>query len=277
MAPRSGAEWIYTQQRTWAAEVGLRTDQSGYCGAPEENVPWLTEEIRNEINGGDGDELGRWGGRAKMAALHSSSALAVNVFAYWTTRHPDPLAAAMRTSIRIERIRFEQQFETGAGRRKPNLDVVLYGVDGTITAIESKFAESFRRGAKRLSNRYFPPGQPLWANRGLAGAQAAAERVRAGDAAFSALDAPQLLKHMLGLACAGLEWHLTLLWYAPPVEESERLATEIDRFSALLDSDGDRFSHRTYQSLWSELETKLGTEDTAYREYVGGRYFSERA
>lgn len=123
-------------QLRWADKQVL-AHLKGYCTAPEHNLPWLTPEIRRELEAGDGGEFGKPGKRARIAALHSSAALAMNFFGYWTTRDPSPLQSALRPESPIERIRFEEKFPTPVGPRAPNLDVVLHLADGSLLAIES--------------------------------------------------------------------------------------------------------------------------------------------
>ena len=105
-----------------------------------------------------------------------------------------------------------------------------------------------------------------------------------------ALDAPQLLKHLLGLGEKSRtmdasvnhadpatvpqnSWRLVLLWYEAPVPASMRMRIEIDRFTRLLGSDAAHFEARTYQQLWLALVSHLTAEHSGYREYVGLRYF----
>ena len=78
---------------------------------------------------------------AKMKALHSSSALAVNFFDLWTGRDPDPLKKALNLDKEILDIQFERQYPTGLAGNPPNLDVALDLEGGLTLAIESKFSE----------------------------------------------------------------------------------------------------------------------------------------
>lgn len=70
-----------SQQAKWAALAGLLVDDRGYCTSPDGNLPWLTKQTKAEFMAADGHKLAA-GRRATIAALHSSSALAVNVFDY---------------------------------------------------------------------------------------------------------------------------------------------------------------------------------------------------
>ena len=146
-------------QNAWARSCGLAVDDAGYTHRPEENLPWLTPRTRADFEAADGNEFGATRKRAKIAALHSSSALAVNVFDYWTVRNAAPLAAALNLAYPIADIRFERKFPTGVGSRAPNLDVVIAGPDRQLLAVESKFLRTLFVQGKA------DPGQVLSARR----------------------------------------------------------------------------------------------------------------
>lgn len=260
-------------QRDWAASQGLRVDEAGYFARPKENLPWLTPRTRAAFEAADGSEFGRHGERAKIAALHSSSALAVNVFDYWTTHDPEPLATALALPYRIAEIRFEQKFPTGVGPRSPNLDVAIRSADRQLLAIESKFCEPFGSKSKLLQDKYFPEGKGLWQAAGLPDAQKAASSLRITHS-FKYIDAVQLLKHMLGLAHCGADWHLLLLWFEPDPDVGREMTDEASSFKQLLGSDGARFSWLSYQQLWSRLQGALHENDREYASYLRRRYFT---
>jgi hypothetical protein len=189
----NGEAWIRREQAKWARTTQLEIDGAGYCQTPDLNLPWLTDQIRADLLEGDGNEFGIDGSRGKICALHSSSALAVNMFGYWATRPDDHLADVLRIRSGIESIRFERKFPTGIGRRSPNLDVVIYARDKSLLAIESKFGEPFRKaGAKPFQEKYFPADRNLWAEVGLYDTQRAAEQIRT-DQRYEVLDARQIL------------------------------------------------------------------------------------
>lgn len=253
----------------------MRLDEAGYCATPEENVPWLSPEIRSDIAAGDGGELSERSGRVKICALHSSSGLVANVFGYWTDHDASGLASALRLSTGIKEIRFERKYDTGLGGRSPNVDFTVACRDESVLAVESKFEESYWPKRRTLRDSYFPPGVGLWAQDGLPGAQAAAEAIyHEGGSQFRGLDAPQLLKHMLGPAKTGIKaWHLLLLWYEAPAAASVEVRREIDHFRLLLAGDAERFETRTYQEVWLSLAEQLTPDHYRYRTFVGSRYF----
>jgi hypothetical protein len=91
-----------------------------YLDAIEANLLQpLSVAAHRGFGNGSGSELADTPARpAKMKALHSSAALAVNVFDYWTTRDSAPLTAAMGIASRIREMAFERQFPTGLGARR---------------------------------------------------------------------------------------------------------------------------------------------------------------
>jgi hypothetical protein len=75
---------LKAQQRAWADRAGVVLDKDGYCTNENDNFfRGLSNAARADFTAGDGAELGKDGERGKIRAVHSSSALACNVFDYW--------------------------------------------------------------------------------------------------------------------------------------------------------------------------------------------------
>lgn len=269
---------LKTRQQSWARSRGQTVDRAGYFASPAQNLPWLTDAIRKDFDEADGHEFGVDGSRGKIAALHSSSALAVNFFGYWSMRESSALAGALGLTSAIQRIRFERKYPTGVGSRAPNLDVLLELASGSVLAIESKFCEPFSSRVKKpVQDKYFPAGRRMWSGVGLDGVQRAAQDARTAASGYTLLDAPQLLKHMLGLGTQTREWHLALLWYSPSSEVEIEMRNESDRFRKSLGVDASRFNAMTYQALWAKLSTALSPAHREYSEYLQSRYFERGA
>lgn len=268
---------VMERLKDWAQREKLDVDQ-GYCRDAAQNVPWLNPETRAELIAADGGEFTVKGKGAKIAALHSSSALAVNVFDYWRHRDKGALAQALGFPQAIATsVEFERKFPTGVGPRSPNLDVVLTLQDGSLLAVESKFSEwTGAPGRTSLRQAYFPSGRALWTEDGLPGTQRVAEMYLTED--FHHLDVPQLLKHMLGLAhsCQQQPWTLILLWHRCDQELGSRMDNEIGRFVELLGPDRRHFSSMTYQEFWGGLAPSIRLEHADYSSYVEDRYFADR-
>ena len=87
----NGYQYILAKQAEWAKNQGLDLIGSKITrGRPvytlnlDQNLfQPLLPDVRMSFVAGDGSELGSSGLPGKMQAIHSSSALGVNVFQYW--------------------------------------------------------------------------------------------------------------------------------------------------------------------------------------------------
>ena len=268
---------IKKAQREWARSKGVSVDRGGYVRQVEANLfrP-LSAGARFAFEAGAGSEL-----KAHMRALHSSSALVVNFFDYWTDRNAPPLLFALgiepHQGVSID---FEARFPTGLGGTPPHLDVAISHERGYVVAIESKFTEHLKRstrGKSRFARSYFPEAAGLWASKALPACQQLAESLRAEDLhggrqQFEYLDPRQLLKHALGLATQlGGEFSLCYLYYDWAGERPAAHRREIDLFEELV---GDEFRFRAlpYQQVFVRL-AESGEADSDYLNYLGDRYF----
>jgi hypothetical protein len=195
---------VIQKQLQWARRVGHKIDERSYLSNIDANLwqPLSIAALRG-FNQGSGSELKDSTDRpAKIKALHSSAALAVNVFDYWTERDATPLLHALGVKGTATSIEFEKQFPTGLGGNPPNLDVAIQLDTGVTLAIESKFTEWLTpKPAKKEFFRpaYFPPGEGPWARLGLNHCQALVHDIHVDVERYKYLDAPQLLKHALGV------------------------------------------------------------------------------
>ena len=265
---------IRTQQRDWATRTGLELENAGYCLSDDANLfGGLSDVARRDFEGGDGSELSTATRRGKIRAVHSSSALACNVFDYWRARNHDVLSNALGLSAAFVKLRLEGKFATGCGR-DANLDVILTGPGDSIHAIESKFCEPYSHSKSKtsLKPKYFDDGVERWTEVGLSGCQAVAESLRRGEHDFHVLDVAQLLKHMLALARTDKPWSLSCLWFEVPGAVAERHRLELDRLRALIRV--PTFAALTYQELFDRLGPHLGKQHQPYFAYVTDRYLS---
>src|SRR5438046_2678348 len=88
---------LLIRQRSWAQSRALETDSNGYLAEWSQNLyqPLSARAERAFRRGGGSELLSGAARRAKMSALHSSAALAVNVFDYWSEGASGPLVAAL--------------------------------------------------------------------------------------------------------------------------------------------------------------------------------------
>ena len=268
-------------QQDWANSRGIAYDSNGYVAQLEDNL-WqpLSSRSRSAFERGAGAELS-----GHMRALHSSSALAVNLFEHWTDRDSTPILAALDIEpAGLTAIDFEAQFPTGLRGAQPHLDVAITSGNSFVVAVESKFTEHLKRSARGKSKfpaSYFPESGGLWAWNGLPACQALAESLRTEELRgrrqrFEYLDARQLLKHALGLAAQlGREFSLCYLYYDWPGEQREAHRREIGRFNELVGAEIG-FRAISYQQVFSRLK-ESGQASADYLDYLGARYFASEA
>ncbi len=254
-------------------------DALGYLVSVEANLQHpLSPQALHAFDNGSGSELKDSQYRpAKMKALHSSAALTVNVFDYWTTRNTMPLEAALSLEDEIKSIAFEVQFPTGLKGTPPNLDLALKLSSGSTVAIESKFSEWLNRKPSNkvsFSSNYFPLTGSIWKSRGLPACQSLAADIYNGLEQFYYLDAPQLLKHALGLRTQlSYNYSLYYIYFDWISTESKQHKTEIEHFINRVGAEL-RFRALPYQELFHRLSMVVGEKDTDYIAYLGSRYFT---
>ena len=113
----------------------------------------------------------------------------------------------------------------------------------------------------------------MWSALELPRCQALAEDLQAGRERLKYLNAPQLLKHALGLATSGLRTSaLVYLYYDRPGKESVAHREELTRVVERL---APEFALHvaTYQGLFAALAATPGLE-REYLDYLAQRYFS---
>ena len=269
---------IKRRQRDWAVGAGLWPDAKGYLPSVRDNLfQAMTAGARDAFGEGKGQELRDGPHRpAKMRALHSSAALVVNVFDYWVCRDAGPLGRAMGMKAPIGGIALERRYPTGLGGTAPHLDIVITLATGAVFALESKFTEwlSPKTGAP-FRDAYFAGHAEHWAAVGLPECQRLAQELRDADKhgreLFRHLDAPQLLKHALGLGANLPRFSLGYIHYDAPGDEARAHRRELQEFQSRVGPELG-FTAVTYQLLFKRLkENARGHSE--YLDYLGRRYF----
>jgi len=273
----TGKSALLRIQRRWADAHGVRYDAHGCVRNLGDNLHApLDDAALAEFR--RGSEL--TAGAARPARLHSlcsSAALVVNVFGRWRGRDQTALLQALGVGgPGGTRLTFEEPVPTGLAGDPPTVDVALYRPDGRCVAVESKFAEWLvprPRGKPPFKDKYFAGGVQPWAALGLPRCQALAEELQDGRERVKYLNAPQLLKHALGLANSGLRTSaLVYLYYDRPGREGGAHRAEIDRVLSRLGSEIELHAC-TYQALFEALRAIPGLEPD-YIGYLARRYFS---
>jgi len=270
---------LLRRQRSWARRAGLAVDASGYLPAVSDNLrqPLSLSALADFTARGAAefhDAEFQNGSRhvARMRAVHSSTALAVNVFDHWNTADPAPLAEALDLSASISRIVFEPHLPTGLAGNPANPDILIELESGTLVAIECKFSEWLvpkRQRGQVFHDRYFPPGWGAWREAGLPDCQALADDLQSGREYFRYLDARQLLKHALGLKATQAEnFALVYLHFDWPGSMGDLHRAEIERLAVRT---GTELALRTltYQGLVQNMGLAPALD---YREYLERRY-----
>jgi len=210
----NGYEYILAKQTAWAANYGLTlVGSKGARGRPaytselDQNLfQPLLPEVRKSFAAGDGGELGSAEFPGKMQAVHSSSALGVNVFQYWKSIKAVPVIASYcglcrRDSQVSDDIHFEKKHPIdNAFAHHPNTDVVIDNARSSRIkrfAVECKFSEAYG-GHKHggLKAKYLGLDN-LWAD--IPNLLRFANCISPEDQQFAHLHPAQLVKHILGL------------------------------------------------------------------------------
>jgi len=285
----NGYQYILAKQTEWARNNGLALiGGKGGRGFPafttrlEDNLfQPLLPAVRAAFEAGNGDELGSSGSPGKMQAVHSSSALAVNVFQYWAAVSDVPvIAAACRFCRRGSRVscsmRFEEKYPIGDRfRRHPNVDVVLHNTPTAKIqrfAIECKFSEAYGgRKHAGLKEKYLDLSG-VWDD--LPNLRRLAESISPTDDRYKHLHPAQLIKHILGLRrhCGHAGFRLLYLWYDVLGEDGARHREEVEKFTEIARLDGILFHSLTYQELITDMARQLRTTHEAYIRYLTERY-----
>lgn len=245
-----------------AAQVALRDrfvsinpevfiDAKGYTARPEDNlIPGLDlEDFRVDFDQGSGNELA-----GKFRAVHSSSALAANVFGPFK-RRPGDLSLCGKEGF--ETVDFERKCPVGLmqARTPPNLDLVAEAAK-YVVAVESKCLEHFGRKTPKFADAY---RDEITDERRNGPWFAEMLRLRDRPDAYQHLDAAQLIKHAFGLANTfkGIEVTLLYLFWEPANSNQWSLLnkhrTEVESFAARVRGGFPRFTWMTYPDLWADM------------------------
>ena len=283
-------EYILSKQTQWAFNRGIPLIGSrGQRGRPA-YTPRLDQNLfqplesatHDSFKQGDGNEtIGSAESPAKMQALHSSSALGINVFQYWQKIKQVPIIAAAcgfcrednSTSVEIvfeDKYPIDSKFDV-----PPNIDIVFHNSATSRLrrfAVECKFTEPYSSQAHDGLKSKYVSLDKAW--EGITATYALAKSVSPDDSQFKYLHAAQLIKHILGLKAGfGKDgFRLLYLWYDVFGKEGAAHRNEIDVFSGVVRSDGLKFHALTYQELILTLSKKHRDQHGEYIRYLTERY-----
>ena len=279
-------DYIITRQIQWAHRHGIVLQGSeGDRGSPAYTTRLcdnlfepLTDQTRAAFCSGDGNELKPAGRRVpKMQALHSSSALVVNVFQYWQRVGEVAVVASAcglcsTKNTRSMALKFERKFEINKKFPiSPNMDVAICVDDGTVFAIESKFAEPYGNQGSRGLKPVYLKKKDLWS--GLENIRDLAKNISPDDNTFKYLHAAQLVKHLLGIKAEGVKkFRLCYLYYDTPGDEGAEHRAEIKKFEGIIKRDGVRFLSVSYQDVLARLAERNRPRHLHYIDFITDRY-----
>lgn len=286
----SGWEYIVSKQIQWAKNNNIpltgskgERGRATYTHDLNQNLfEPLLEENQKQFDSGNGQEvLGSPEIPAKMQALHSSSALGVNIFQYWQKRGLfKEIAAACgfcsRNSNYSESIVFEDKYSIDTKFViPPNIDIVFHNNESShfkLFAVECKFSEAYGgRAHGGLKSKYLDETK-LWTD--LAALKKLGWETNHDAKRYFYLDAAQLIKHILGLKAhdGSKEFKLLYLWYDVLGNEGASHRAEVEDFTKIAKSDGINFLAMTYQELITNLDRDYRAEHSEYIKYLTERY-----
>lgn len=285
-------EYILSKQIQWAYNKNISLIGSkGKRGRPA-YVPELSQnlfeplapDVRKCFEKGDGNEInGSPGSPAKMQAVHSSSALSVNIFQYWNTiGKGSEIAAACgfcrKDSFEIENLVFEDKYPISDNHQKfpiaPNIDVVLHIANSSTYqrfAVECKFSEAYGNQRHGGLKPAYMELQKLWADIPHLFEYA---KTISPEENFEYLHSAQLIKHILGLKnhFGKQGFRLLYLWYDVLGKEGALHRKEIETFREIVKQDGVRFHDMSYQELIIKIAKNYREEHNNYIQYLTERY-----
>ena len=279
---------IKAQQQLWAKRKGCilvsgtigKNGEKSYFEKYDDNLfVTLSEISKKAFENGNGNELvDTKERRAKMKALISSSAIAVNFCQYWETKKDiSPLLQALGLIMDLEglKFRFEEKLKIKKSGRYANIDIAIENAQ-EIVAIESKFTEPYRSSKSKYEIKEVY--KKALKEEKIEGLLNLVENL----SQFKHLDVPQLIKHILALKTKveqgeNKTFTLLYLWYDVLGKEGARHREEIEKFKKLVwDEAHIKVKHITYQevirNLAKLLENSTDERDKDYINYLTDRY-----
>ncbi|MBW8011596.1 MAG: hypothetical protein FVQ83_10210 [Chloroflexi bacterium] len=279
-------EYILSKQIQWARNNGIKLIGSkGKRGRPAYTESLnnnlfqpLTDETFHAFKKGDGGEL--TGNPSKMQAVHSSSALGVNIFQYWDNiKEVDKIAYACKLCNKTTKISKSITFEVkypiaDQFRFSPNIDAVIMNDPASkykVFAVECKFTEAYGgRGHTGIKEKYLEVD--IWEE--IPHLHKMAISISPNDDRFQHLHAAQLIKHILGLKREyGItNFRLLYLWYDTLGGEGGKHNDEIIEFLEVAKSDNIMMHEISYQELILRMADNYRYTHNDYIEYISNRY-----
>lgn len=285
----NGYQYILAKQTEWAKNNGIdligsqvKSGRRAYTPKVNDNLfQSLLLDVRTSFEAGDGNELGTTVLPGKMQAVHSSSALGINVFQYWKSITDVPTIAALcglckKGSNVSYDIHFEEKYPIkDSFGFHPNIDVVIHNKPNAKIrrfAIECKFSEAY--GAYKHSGlkKQYLDFDDIWDD--IPMLKAFAKRISPDDKEFKHLHPAQLVKHILAMkrSFGRGGFRLLYLWYDVLGEQGKCHQDEINEFARVAAEDGIKFHSLTYQELIVKMAKQFCSDHKEYIQYLTARY-----
>ena len=279
-------DYILTKQIQWANRSNIKLIGSkgnrgrlAYTKKLDDNLfEPLSSDVQKNFLKGDGGEL--TGKPCKMQAVHSSSALSVNIFQFWKENNRIPAIASLcdfcnRNNKSPQEINFEVKFPINKKfRYSPNIDVVITNSLQSrfnVYAIECKFSEAYSREHKGIKPEYLALKE-IWSD--IPNIYRIAKKISPDDNKFRYLHVAQLIKHILGIKqrFGKNKFRLLYLWYDTIGVESAIHHNEINEFIEITKEDGINFHALSYQELIIRMANEHRAKHRKYVDYLSERY-----
>lgn len=215
-----------------------------------------------------------------MQALHSSAAMAVNLFQHWLRNRDFTTLARLLDlpSAGIVAIGFERQYpvcdrwKDFGFREPPHLDFGIDYRDGSRVGVECKLFEPYGRlGHAPLKSPYIALND-AWGD--IPTCRALAHELGHGDAGFRRLAPAQLLRHILGLKFGTPvdKVRLVYLYLDAPGDEAAEHRQEIKGFEERVGADPIRFVPLAVHEFILRAVDRCRDAHGAYVDYLAERY-----
>jgi hypothetical protein len=216
-----------------------------------------------------------------MCAVHSSSAIGVNVLQYWKYKNIPDLAYALglcrKDNKSASEIHFERKYKiSNKFQFDPNIDsVILNSESNKIRAfgIECKFSEAYTsRNHSGLKEKYLTEITAQWKD--IPNLLDFAKTISPEDKSFNHLHPAQLIKHILGLKkeYGKSGFRLLYLWYDVLGQDGCQHRAEIEEFAKITKQDSIKFHSISYQELIAKLKRDNYNGNEKYIDYLTDRY-----
>ena len=238
----------------------------------------LHKLVADDFKDGAGGELK--GKIPTISALHSSAALAVNLFQYWVIQNDfESLARILNVPTRdITSGKFEDKFpvcidpESQGFQKPPHLDFALRYKRRACVGVECKLFEPHGRLDHTPLRKPYLALKEAWED--IPACRALAKKMADGQAGYHRLGVSQLLKHILGMKFYAPTKKVRLIYlYLDAIgDEAAEHRDEIRRFEEAIATDPIRFVPLTVQDFIHRAGRSMRQKHGNYVDYLSERY-----